>query len=99
MMTGACVASHHNIPPKKIKQNIYVRISILTLRKNSIQQTGACVRLISAGGAHSAAVVEASTGEEKGQEDGEGLKAMYGASPTLSPGENNLCVCFLCSYE
>ncbi len=48
--------------------------------------TGARVRLISTGGAHSAAVVEPSTGEEKGREEEEGLKAMYGASPTLSPG-------------
>ena len=48
--------------------------------------TGARVRLISAGGAHSAAVVDPPTGEEKGREEEEGLKAMYGASPTLDPG-------------
>lgn len=60
--------------------------------------TGARVRLISAGGAHAAAVVDPSTGEEKGQEEEEGLKAMYGASPTLSPGASWVRVISVCSY-
>lgn len=61
--------------------------------------TGARVRLISAGGAHAAAVVDPSTGEEKGQQEEEGLKAMYGASPTLSPGASWVLVFGGCSYR